>query len=843
MRPDSPERPRPFSVDDSTAKEVERWLRRRGLPQLTRGTIVGHDVTVRAAPVLIVLYAVMMIVLIPTFTPATWSSGLIVSIIVMLVTWVVSNLFRRRAPFSAPNTIGPLEALAFVATPVLSVSMNPPLLLKDERPEEALQIMLGILLVLAALQIVQLVVVFFTVLFGVVTLSRWLIHELANALANGASALASTLPVVLGVVFFFFLNPGIWVTIGRQTAWAYTGVISLLLLLTGAFIGSRSPLDMKAIGRFEDADQLGEALVGTPLEGKGPQLDEPTSCPLGRWESGNLKLIVVISRLMPAVVIALGVFAFFGVLGYLAVDTDTVRGWTRQPPSIFFEFTTAKHTYILSAEHARVAGFVATFAAFNYSLASATDSRLRHSINDTAEDMARSACALRVALLASVTPSTVAAPATPAKVATAPTSRTSPAPRTAAATTAPASPTPTPDRPLPDGKTRAATRAEARSQSRQESRLSRRLRRNSPPADSAPTPTATTPETAQTASRRPAAAVAATAGAVAGVAAAVGAAAATASPRRGERPPTAPPAAPESPAAPISAALPEVARTPATPAGEPVDPVAQEWSEGNPWATPEEQYSPATGAPEATSPENDLVQQWQDHAEAWGPDDTTSEADNLLWENSDDPSWSDQVSQEWSDPDEEWEDTSTQAWAFDVSQDWDEPEETSVQVDVRTGTTIPVANTGSLINSYDTVPSPTTSEPFVVAEPPAISDVPEPFIVATPPSAPAPFVVDPPAATPEPFVVAEPPAVAAPLALSESLPVSESLALPEPRIMLEEPQTAGSGVIPAVRPGRHAAPTTPEMAEDTTGISMIPQPETPRAPGTPFLSPSSSGMP
>lgn len=390
-------------IDARTSSDVEGWFRRRGLVPLLRNTGVGAGASARATPFLVATYVLVMMTGIPLATGLTVVSGLALAMVVVGATWVLTNLLRRRPPFARPRRIGAIECLVFVLAPVVPVLLSPDFASLEEvtalSDEDRGAVRLIAIASTVGIQLLILAAVFVVVVLGLASVSRWLAREVFRALSSGASTLLTTLPVVMGVVFFFFLNPGVWVTVGRQSFWAYVGTITLLVLLAGAFLASRAQFDLAALARFEDTADLGAALQGTPLATHAVPLPRPTSCPLGGRERINLRLIAVLSRLVIALIIAGAVFCFFLVLGYLAVDAEAVRGWIRTDPTVLIHVTTSQHTYILSAEHARVAGFLATFAAFNYSLASATDARLRHDISEAAQDMAREACAMRLALL------------------------------------------------------------------------------------------------------------------------------------------------------------------------------------------------------------------------------------------------------------------------------------------------------------------------------------------------------------------------------------------------------------------------------------------------------------
>lgn len=389
------------AVDSCHVQAIQRWFDRRGLTLLLRDTGVGAGTSVRSVRALLVLLLLMSLVVVPLSTDATLPVALLVNALALLLTWVGGNLARHRPSFAPVRSIGWVEAVAFVVAPTIALVVAPYSdVVVEDITVSAVELRLVAVLVIVSVQLLLLALVLVVVMLGLVSLSALLARQLLGSLSSSGTALAALL---LGVVFFFFLNPDVWVTIGRLPPTPYTTVIALLLLLAGAFLGSRAQLDIDALSRFESTDDWAQALVDTPLDGAvarhGLVLEEPTTCPLGRRQEMAVRLVAVISRLVLAAVIASAVFAFFVVLGYLAVDAETVKGWTRVDPTAVLQVTTSVRAYVLSQEHLRVAGFLATFAAFNYSLASATDDRLRHDAAGAATEMVRQACAARMVLL------------------------------------------------------------------------------------------------------------------------------------------------------------------------------------------------------------------------------------------------------------------------------------------------------------------------------------------------------------------------------------------------------------------------------------------------------------
>lgn len=386
-----------------TDRLVERWYGRRGLTLMLRGTGIGGGTADRAAPVLVVLFLASMLLIVPWLTTADLRISVAIAVIVLILTWVGGNLIDRRPPFARIRHIGWVEALAFVAAPSIAVMATPlssDVLEAVDLPSMEIRLFAGALV--AAWQVLLLAGVFLIVMLGLSSLMTWLLREVWRSLGETGSALSATLPVMLGVVFFFFINPGVWSTMGELPAWSYVQVMALLLLLAITFLSSRRQFDLPALTRFEDEADLRASLVGTPAE-HVPDADlpeTPVTCPLIRRPRLNATIVAVTSRLVVAFVIALAVFSFFVVLGTIAIDAATITRWTGAAPSVIAKVNSlGPRPYLLTWESLRVAGFLAMFSAFNYSIASATDTRLRHGAAGAVNDVITQACAMRLVLL------------------------------------------------------------------------------------------------------------------------------------------------------------------------------------------------------------------------------------------------------------------------------------------------------------------------------------------------------------------------------------------------------------------------------------------------------------
>lgn len=259
---------------------VVRWFDLRGCNSLLRGTGKYRNTSVRAFPALMALFLLVMLVLVPLATPAGIVLGLVISVVVLIAAWLLGRLVRRGEPLTAMGRVRWTEVVAFIVGPMIAVAIP------SYDTADAGDLFGGVglkpLAVLAAgaLQIILISAVLLVTGLGLGSLSRWLLTEFLQSIRLTGTALAASLPVILGVVFFFFMNPGVWLIIGRLPAIAYTAVILLLLLLTGAFLGSRSQFDLRTLSTFDNTEDLRAALTETPMQDADvPAIDQPERTP------------------------------------------------------------------------------------------------------------------------------------------------------------------------------------------------------------------------------------------------------------------------------------------------------------------------------------------------------------------------------------------------------------------------------------------------------------------------------------------------------------------------------------------------------------------------------------
>lgn len=197
------------------------------------------------------------------------------------------------------------------------------------------------------------------------------------------------------------------------------GVVALFVGTGGLFLFSRRQFDLPSLARFETRADLEQSLRAGAVPGlDASAVDLPADCPLSPPQERNLRLVAALSRLVVAALVGSWVFAFFFCLGLLAVSGETVKAWTQADPEVLAQGVFLGQTVTLTWEHVKVAGFLAVFTGFYFAVVSATDSRLREGLRDTADEAVREACGARLALLHArppgARPSSPKRPSTPA---------------------------------------------------------------------------------------------------------------------------------------------------------------------------------------------------------------------------------------------------------------------------------------------------------------------------------------------------------------------------------------------------------------------------------------------
>lgn len=370
-------------------RQVERWFVRRGLPHFIEGYSAGTDIWTRSLPVLVVAYVALGL---NALRLGEWSvaanlaafAGLLA---ILVATWVLANVVRRRPAFSRPRVVGPAELAVFLLGPVVAA-----LALGNQGRDALLALFEGV---------VVLGLVYVGTSYGIVPMTQWAVGRIGGQLAALGQLLARALPLLTLTITFLFVNAEVWEVTGTLRGLAYWFVLGGFVLIGVVFVTIRIPREVGELGRFPAWADVVPLLDGTPCAGRaGGCAEPPPTVALTRRQWLNVGLVMLISQGVQVLLVVAVVFAFITAFGFLAVKESTVAGWTGGDPNVLVQATLSGRSLVITEELLRVAGFLATFAGLNFTVYVVTDTTYRAEFREEVVAEIRQAFAVREIYLA-----------------------------------------------------------------------------------------------------------------------------------------------------------------------------------------------------------------------------------------------------------------------------------------------------------------------------------------------------------------------------------------------------------------------------------------------------------
>jgi hypothetical protein len=349
-------------LSESQQSEVERWLLARGVPHLVADYTSADRIWTRARPYLIIAFVLQIFLSFgDRFTG--WVQALMFVLGLAIVGSAVAALrrWRRVDPFDTRGGVGWEQLAFFVVVPTVIRALSGTDVLRT-------------MAVVAAANVLLLIAVYVVVGFGLIPLTRWAVGSLSGHLLALSRLLARTLPVVLVLTVFMFINAEIW-QVALLAHWTAVAVACGALAVIGTVFVAMSADDVveaaQAAILVED-EAAATCLDGTPLAGRVPST-EPLDLDLGARV--NLRLVVVFSIGVQVVLVASLIGLTYVGFGLLLVPFDVLELWggvgadyTVLAETEFFGFLLT-----LTAEHLAVAALVAMMSGLSVAASAITD--------------------------------------------------------------------------------------------------------------------------------------------------------------------------------------------------------------------------------------------------------------------------------------------------------------------------------------------------------------------------------------------------------------------------------------------------------------------------------------
>lgn len=369
----------------SPRTELERWFIKRGLPHFIEPYTAGPDVWSRASPVLAIAYVAGGLhgLDLKNWSLARNLMGAGVVVAILLATWMVTNLARRRPPLSRPRELGGIELAVFLIGPAIPAMIF-------TQWGDAIQALVEGAAVLT--------VIYFTTSYGIVPLAWWAAKQTFSRLGSVGRMLSRALPLLLMITTFLFINAEVWAVAGVLRGPAYALALGLFFILGSAFVLSRVPESIQSVREFEDWAEVTTLVEGTPAEGLTmPATGNPEEKPLSRRQRVNIGLVSVLSQGIVITIVAVLLSLFFTLFGVLAIPEITTEAWTADEARVFFHWNFGGRELVLTEELVRVSGFLGAFAGMYFTVVLSTDATYRAEFAEDTGPQIRQALAVRLA--------------------------------------------------------------------------------------------------------------------------------------------------------------------------------------------------------------------------------------------------------------------------------------------------------------------------------------------------------------------------------------------------------------------------------------------------------------
>ena len=380
----------PHATDAETERAIERWFLARGTPHFIDSYSAAEDIFTRALPWLTIVFLLECTAALSS--EWTWWQNTLAALggfALLLGIWAGVNRARGQPALARPARVGRVELGVFVFGPALVTAVF-------GQPRQSL--------VLAGANVVLLGALYVVTSYGIVPLVRWATARMFRELAELIGLLGRALPMLLLFSTFLFINTEVWQVGSAIEAEFLAATVVLFVVLGTLFLVTRLPTEIERLAQFDDDTEIDRLCAGTPAEALAASVPDLDQVPLGlgRRQQANVYLVVLISEGIQIVAVTLLMFGFFIGFGLVAIRPDVIAAWVGDAALAedVARFTFAGHEVILTATLLRVAGFLAAFSGFYFTVYAVTDSTYREQFFDDVVAELRQTFAVRAAYLA-----------------------------------------------------------------------------------------------------------------------------------------------------------------------------------------------------------------------------------------------------------------------------------------------------------------------------------------------------------------------------------------------------------------------------------------------------------
>jgi hypothetical protein len=319
----------------------------------------GRDVWTRALPALATLLVLSLLgisIRADDRLGTAISVGVVACVAIGYVGW---NRRRGARPWALPDHVTAKWLGLFVLVPaVLSFAF-------DRTVQGLVQAVVGPLVLLG--------VVYVVTRYALVALTGWALRWTFAQLGDVVQLVTRVLPLMLLVITFLYLSPGVWQAMGTSNAATVALALVVLAAVGLLFVLTRARRELAQVDQTTDRDGVLAAAAGTPIEPVVADLpDLDLVVPMASRQRGNMLLVMAVAQLVQVSLIGLVVWAFFVIFGFMAILLPVQTLWLSglSDPGVLGPVIDG---HALTAASMRVGAFLGGFAAFYAAVYSASD--------------------------------------------------------------------------------------------------------------------------------------------------------------------------------------------------------------------------------------------------------------------------------------------------------------------------------------------------------------------------------------------------------------------------------------------------------------------------------------
>ena len=364
---------------EAVLARTERWFVSQGLPHFIDDYSASRDIFTRAVPLLTLIF--LFEVFGALNLDWVWWANLAAvfgGIGILIAGWALANKARGRPAFARPESVGPVEIAVFVLAPAVLPAVFGGQVLFAASTAGGNLLFLGLIYIGTS--------------YGVIPMLKWALGRFGRQFGGLFDLFVRTLPLLLLFVVFLFITAEVWQVAASLDGGSMWGVLILFVVAGTVFLATRLPRELGRLSSFESKAEVIALTKGTPVESGVNAVDSVSETPkLGRREWVNVGLVALFSQGVQVLLVSILIGIFCVGFGLLALTPEIIESWAGGPVNVVAEFSLGDREIILTEELLSVAGLLASFSGFYFTVSAITDATYREEFyEDIVEEIRRS---------------------------------------------------------------------------------------------------------------------------------------------------------------------------------------------------------------------------------------------------------------------------------------------------------------------------------------------------------------------------------------------------------------------------------------------------------------------